>query len=124
MLLFALLAVAMLPATQQMTSAAADSSEQNGEQPAVQPQQLNTPIQTNQTGRTAQSSAGQVGERQTRDTTAQAGIKPMARIENRIQNRVQNRLRSRIDRSYDPKSNTTNPFAVAEDQARTTGSLP
>lgn len=102
------------------TTSGADT--QDDEQPVVQQQQQQTPLQTNQAGRTAQSSAGQVGQRQTRDTAVQqAGIKPMARIANRIQNRVQNRLRTRIDRNYDPQAYATDPFAVAEDQARTTG---
>lgn len=101
----------------------ATTEAQDDEQPVIQQQQQQqTPLQTNQAGRPAQSSAGQVGQRQTRDTAAaQAGIKPMARIASRIQNRVQNRLRTRIDRNYDPQANTTDPFAVAEDQARTTG---
>ncbi len=114
-------ALAGAPASAQVRSTPATADTQDDEQPIVQ-QQQQTPPQTNQAGRTAQSSAGQVGQRQTRDTAAaQAGIKPMARIASRIQNRVQNRLRTRIDRNYDPQANTTDPFAVAEDQARTTG---
>lgn len=84
--------------------------------------QQQSPILVNQAGRTAQSSAGQVGQRQDRNAAAeQAGIKPMARIASRIQNRVQNRLRSRIDRNYNLQANAADSFAIAEDQARTTG---
>lgn len=121
MLLIALLAIAVPSASPQVTLGGGGSSVQDDEQLVVRQQQL----QTNQTGRIARSSTGQVGERQTRDTAAtQAGIKPMARIANRIQNRVQNRLRTRIDRTYDPQANATDPFTIAEEQARTTGSQP
>ncbi|ODP39082.1 hypothetical protein [Sphingomonas turrisvirgatae] len=100
----------------QSTSSAADN--QDGEQPVTQ-QRPQTPIETNPSGRTARSSVGQVGQRQTRDTAAdQAGIKPMARIASRVQNRVQNRIRNRIDRYYSPQANATDPFAVAGQQAR------
>lgn len=93
--------------------------ENEGQEAAPQQQ---TPLDTNPTGRTARSSVGQAGQRQTREAAAeQAGIKPMARIASRIQNRVQNRIRNRIDRNYDPQAGATDPFAVAEDQARTTG---
>ncbi|MFD1789247.1 hypothetical protein ACFSC3_16955 [Sphingomonas floccifaciens] len=114
-----------VPAVAQVRQSATTTSgtgTQDDEQPVAQQQQQQTPLQTNQPGRTAQSSAGQVGQRQTRDTAAeQASIKPMARIASRIQNRVQNRLRTRIDRNYDPQAGATDPFVVAEDQARTTG---
>ncbi len=107
------------------TSVTASGDEAQDDQQSVfqqQQQQQQTPLQTNKAGRLAQSSAGQVGQRQTRDTAAeQTGVKPLARITSRIQNRVQNRLRTRIDRNYDPQVNTTDPFAVAEDQARATG---
>lgn len=129
MLLIALLAVAVPSASPQITLGAGGSSVQDDEQLVVQQQQQqqqpHTQLQNNQNGRIARSSTGQVGERQTRDTAAtQAGIKPMARITNRIQNRVQNRLRTRIDRDYDPQANATDPFTIAEDQTRTTGSIP
>ncbi len=98
------------------------ASEQGDEQPLLPQQQQRTPLDTN--GRTARSSVGEVGQRQTRESAAaEAGIKPMARIASRIQNRVQNRIRNRIDRNYDPLANATDPFAVAEDQARS-GSRP
>lgn len=99
----------------QSTTLAADN--QDGEQPVVW-QRRETPLEINPSGRTARSSVGQVGQRQTRDTAAdQAGIKPMARIANRVQNRVQNRVRNRIDRYYSPQANATYPFAVAGEQA-------
>lgn len=70
------------------------------------------------TGRVAGSVVGMVGQRQARGQGT-ANIQPMARIANRIQNRVQNRIHNRIDRNYDPQANAASPFAVAEDQART-----
>lgn len=86
------------------------------QQQLQQPEQSSTP-KTNLTGRNAISSAGEAGQRQTRDSAAtQAGIKPMMRIASRIQNRVQNRLRNRIDRNFDPRSDPNDPFFVAEEQ--------
>jgi len=117
------LVLATSPVIAQVRSSGATSAagSQNDEQPVVQ-QRQQTPLEANPTGRIAQSAAGQVGQRQTRDRAAQqAGVKPMARIANRIQNRVQNRIRNRIDRNYDPQANATDPFVVAEDQARTSG---
>ena len=118
-------AVVAMPVTAQVRGAPATSAsplEQEDDQLPPPQQQQQTPLETNQAGRTARSSVGQVGQRQTRDTAAaEAGIKPMARIQNRIQNRVQNRIRNRIDRNYDPQANATDPFVVAEDQARTSG---
>lgn len=71
------------------------------------------------TVRAADSSAGAVGQRQTRDdVTRKAGIQPMARLNNRVANRVQNRLRNRIDRTYDLQANTTSPFRAADEQSR------
>lgn len=63
-------------------------------------------------GQTTNSAAGQAGVRQRQD--AVIGIDPMARIDNRIRNRVQSRIRNRIDRNYDPRSNATSPFRVAD----------
>jgi starvation-inducible outer membrane lipoprotein len=75
-----------------------------------------------QQGESAQSAAGQTGQRQTREEiAAELGIEPMGRINSRIQSRVQSRIRNRIDRYYDPQANATSPFAVASDQARTAG---
>ncbi len=89
------------------------------DQPPAQPQQPQEPLDTNPGGHTARSSAGQVGQRQNRELTAQqAGIEPMARIAGRVQNRVQNRIRNRIDRYYDAQANATDPFIVASEQAR------
>lgn len=71
-------------------------------------------------GQTANSSVGQVGQRQTREKAA-ATIAPTARIASRIVNRVQSRIRNRIDRYYDPKANAASPFEVAGEQARIAG---
>lgn len=70
--------------------------------------------------RTARSSVGQVGQRQTRQEVAPA-VDQMGRINNRVPSRVQSRIRNRIDRFYDPRANAESPFAIASDQARTTG---
>jgi hypothetical protein len=68
------------------------------------------------TAHTADTGAGEVGQRLTREDSA--SIKqPLDRLDNRIQNRVQNRIRNRIDRNYDPTANATSPFKKAEDQA-------
>lgn len=65
------------------------------------------------------TSAGRIGQRQTReDAASKTGIQPMARLNNRIANRIQSRLRNRIDESYDPQSNSTLSFEVAEEQMR------
>ncbi|MEH3158277.1 MAG: hypothetical protein PGN08_04685 [Sphingomonas taxi] len=68
-------------------------------------------------GRTADTSVGEVGQRQDHGQTI-AGTKPSMRIAGRLQTRVQNRLRNRIDRNYDPTANASNPFAVAETEAQ------
>lgn len=96
--------------------------DQEDDQP-VPPQQRVLPAANQQAGRAAESSAGIVGERVTRNAVeASAGIKPMARLTSRIQNRVQNRIRNRIDRTYNSEAATADPFAIAEDQ--TTGRSP
>lgn len=74
-------------------------------------------LQGERQGQVAESSAGKVGERQTKAATV-ANIKPMARVNSRIHNRVENRIRNRIDRNYDPKANATSPFETATDRLR------
>lgn len=88
-----------------------------------QQQQQQAPAQTPQTrpaeaGHVADSAVGRVGQRQTRQDMP--NLQPMGRISNRINNRVQSRIRNRIDRNYDPQANATSPFAVAEEQTRST----
>lgn len=73
-----------------------------------------------QLGEVAESAAGKVGQRETREQT-QANIEPMARINNRVPNRIQNRIHNRIDRYYNPQANVTSPFDVAAEQARKAG---
>ncbi|WP_055785711.1 MULTISPECIES: hypothetical protein [unclassified Sphingomonas] len=98
---------------------AQDRGVDTQDQPA--PIQQQTLPETRQ-GETARSAAGQAGQRQSREQIAQdAGIEPMGRINGRVQNRVQSRIRNRIDRYYDPQANATSPFAVAGDQARSSG---
>ncbi|WP_353435826.1 hypothetical protein [Sphingomonas faeni] len=106
------------PAEAQTSRPQPTAEQGDDEQPNPQPQQI-TPYQINQVGRIANSAVGQIGQRQTRESTAtETGIKPTARLVSRIQNRVQNRIRNRIDRDYDPEANATNLFKVAEEQAR------
>jgi hypothetical protein len=71
-------------------------------------------------GHIATSTVGEVGQRQTADTTA-IGIRPGARIENRIQNRVQTRVQNRIDKNYNPLMRATDTFAVAAQQGQASG---
>lgn len=72
-----------------------------------------------QVGRTADSAAGRIGQRQSRESTTTAiNGEPLARIGNRIANRVQSRIRNRIDQNYDPRANATSPFVVAGDRVR------
>lgn len=73
-------------------------------------------------GRTADTAAGRVGERRSREQVD--GVGPMGRVNNRIQNRVQARLRNRIDRNYDPRANATSPFTVAGDAAQSSSQRP
>lgn len=72
-----------------------------------------------ETGRTAETGAGEVGQRQSSKDMG-ARVEPMGRVDGRVQNRVQNRLRNRIDRTYSPTANATAPFEVASDRARGT----
>lgn len=85
------LALAISPAAAQSRSPQSTASaigSQDEDQPLPQQQQHQTPLDINPSGRTARSSVGQVGKRQTRDTAAQqVGIEPMARIASRVQNR-------------------------------------
>ena len=88
------------PSAASPSAASASTDSQDEERPPVllQQQQLlrerpQTTVKPNLPGRIARSSAGQVGQRQTRFTAAeQAGIEPMARIANRVQNRIRNRI--------------------------------
>lgn len=73
-----------------------------------------------QLGAVAESAAGKVGQRETREQ-AQSNIEPMARINNRVPNRIQNRIRNRIDRYYNPQANVTSPFDVAAEEVRKAG---
>lgn len=83
---------------------------------------LATPVsaQERSGGRTAETSVGEVGQRQRRDEAA-PHLKPMVRIPSRIQNRVQSRIHNRLDRYYDPQSNAASPFEVAGEQGRKAG---
>lgn len=72
-------------------------------------------------GQVAQSSVGQVGQRQTREQTA-PNTPPMNRIASRLQTRIQSRLRTRIDRLGAPPATPLTAFIVAEEEARTKSS--
>ncbi|MBS0503466.1 MAG: hypothetical protein JSS55_06610 [Proteobacteria bacterium] len=92
---------------------------QTGEEDAPLPSQTRTATEI-QPGRTATSSAGQVGQRQTR-TQAAPNVEPAGRIASRVQNRIQMRLHTRIDREYNPAVPAGTSFMVAEEQARKAG---
>lgn len=83
---------------------------------------LSSPVDAG-AGRTAQTSSGLVGQRQTRQDAA-PNVAPLARIQSRVASRVQNRINNRIDRNYDPQANSASPFEVASDRARTAGRSP
>lgn len=71
-------------------------------------------------GRVARSTAGAVGQRQTRLQSA-AGIAPTARVASRIQNRIETRLHTRIDRGYDPLMGGAAAYRAAEREVRSAG---
>lgn len=107
--------IAGVPATAQTSPADSNSDElPNLQQP---------PSLIDRAGHVANSSVGQVGQRQTREEVA-PNIKPIERIASRIQNRVQSRIRNRIDRYYDPQANAASPFEAAGEQARKAGKPP
>lgn len=86
------------------------------------PQPLSANAVNPQAAGTATTSAGQVGQRQSRtDASREIGTQPMARINNRIPNRVQARVRTRIQRNYNPQLHVTSPFAVAEESVEAAG---
>jgi hypothetical protein len=67
--------------------------------------------------RTASSSVGRVGQRQTRDQVVPSAP-PMARINNRLISRVQSRINSRIDRNYNRQASSTASIERAEREVR------
>ncbi len=68
----------------------------SGAQIDVQPVIIDTEV-----ARTATINGNRIGERQSRDTAAQeAGVKPMARLNNRITGRIPSRLQTRLDRNF------------------------
>ena len=109
--------LAALPAAGQVRPSAPMTVEEDTT--PIAPLPPRTMTNSSQAGRVADSSVGQVGQRQGR-AQLNPTVQPMARISNRIQNRVQSRIRNRIDRAYDPQANAASPFAVAEDETRTT----
>lgn len=67
-------------------------------------------------GQIANSSVGEVGQRQTRD---QLVSQPLARINSRISNRVESRIANRIDRFYNSDSqNGTSAYEAAGQRVR------
>lgn len=88
-------------------------------------QQLATPQPTLKQateGQVAQASVGQVGQRQTREQTV-PNTPPTERIASRLQTRIQARLRTRIDQQATPSATALTAFSIAEDEARTAGSI-
>lgn len=87
------------------------SNAQTPDQTIIQPEGLE------QLGRTSDTGAGEIGQRQTVED-APFNTEPLARINNRIQNRVENRLDRRIDRDYDPEDRATSAFEGAGARVR------
>lgn len=83
------------------------------------------PLSQSNPGEVSQSSVGQVGMRQNRETVdVETGIRPMSRIGSRLRNRIQSRISNRIDRFYRPQFNESSSFAAAEAEARTASRRP
>lgn len=73
--------------------------------------------QSLEAGRTAETGAGEVGQRQSaRDVST--GIEPTQRVNSRINSRVQSRIRSRIDRNYNPEADATSSIEAAAARTR------
>lgn len=112
--MLALMSVALAVASSVAAQEAPEDDQSQVEEPPPQDQ---TPF--TRAGQTAESAAGQVGERKLRTDTI--GVAPMARIDNRIQNRLQSRHRNRIDQAYDPAADAASPFEAAEERLERTG---
>ncbi len=65
----------------------------------------------------AQSSAGQVGQRRTREQVATEERQPMGRIISRVRNRVDNRIHNRVDRYYGAQTDAVAAYHTAEAEA-------
>lgn len=116
--MMALLAQATFPATGSSSRPAPEaSSRATSQDDETSPPQIEV-TRVEDAGKVATSSAGETGERRTRDNTSPTGADPLARINNRLQSRVQSRIRNRIDRNYDPRANAQSPFIAAEDSVR------
>ena len=74
-------------------------------------------------GRTAETAAGQVGQRQLASDAA-FGMAPIDRLDSRIKNRIENRIKGRIDPYYDQKENVTRAYEVASEKIRKVTSPP
>lgn len=98
-------------------SQANEDPQQESSESAAERRQMQTEIQA---GRTGETGAGEVGQRQT-DQQISPDFEALGRISTRIENRVQNRIRSRIDRDYDPQANALSPFERASEETRTPG---
>lgn len=101
-LTFALLLVGAPLSAQNRTVPQTGQVEEQDENDLPVPEQPLVVAKPYQLGRVAETSAGEVGQRQTRGQSA-SGVDPTARIAGRLQTRVQNRLRNRIDRNYKPQ---------------------
>lgn len=66
-------------------------------------------------------SAQTAGQRQTREVTAhEAGIEPLARVNNRIENRIQSRVSNRMSRDYRSPTDVASSFKAASERTRRT----
>jgi hypothetical protein len=70
--------------------------------------------------RTARTSVGQAGQRQSRGDTVR-GSTPLMRIDNRLQNRIDTRLDRRIDVNGTPAQGLLNSFDAAAKNTQQTG---
>ena len=107
------------PSYAQTADQSRDNASAAAEQAYLARQQSRRSADASPASRTADTSNGRAGQRQTRDTTA--GIAPLKRLDTRVANRVQTRLRTRIDRYYEPQANATSPFKVAGEATRRQG---
>lgn len=103
-----MLAAVTVPANAQEVQndpwAASGAVTQNGEQ--------------DEAGHTAETGAGEVGQRQTVGDAAAMGFEPMGRVNSRINNRVESRIRNRIDRNYNPEADATSSIEAAASRSR------
>ena len=73
-------------------------------------------------GQTAETTAGQVGERQEADESP-INVQPAQRIENRIESRVRSRVNKRVDNRPDTEPDAGSSYEIADIRARQASGL-